>query len=170
LPYLGGLSEANSYFSELHLVIGIGNCAAKFRIANSLSSPNLRFPNLIHPSVSLSGQQYFQIGQGTIIGEGTVITTNVRLGSFVQVSPRCTLAHDVQIADFCSLMFSVNLAGNVKLKPRVYLGTNSTVIQLLEIGEDTIVGAGAVVIRSLPARCTAAGVPAKIIKTHEIPA
>lgn len=36
-----------------------------------------------------------------------------------------------------------------------------------EIGDYTIVGAGAVVAKTLPAKCTAVGVPAKPIKFHE---
>jgi acetyltransferase-like isoleucine patch superfamily enzyme len=37
----------------------------------------------------------------------------------------------------------------------------------LTIGENTIIGAGAVVSKSLPANCTAVGIPAKPIKFHD---
>jgi acetyltransferase-like isoleucine patch superfamily enzyme len=36
----------------------------------------------------------------------------------------------------------------------------------VEIGEETIIGAGAVVAKSLPAKCTAVGIPAKPVKLH----
>ena len=170
LPYLGSLTELNAYPEELHLIIGIGNCQAKSKVFSRITNPNIKYPVLVHPSVQLRDYQYCQIGEGTVISERVVITTNVKIGRHVQISPACTLAHDVEVADFCSLMYSVNLAGNVKLQDHVYLGTNSTVIQLLEVGSGAIIGAGAVVTRSLPANCTAVGVPAKIIKAHEIPA
>ena len=170
LPYLGALQELNAVSSEIHLVIGIGNCKAKRRVFEQINNPNVKFPTLIHPSVQLRDFQFYQIGEGSIITQNVVITTNVKIGKHVLVSPASTLAHDVEIADFCSLMYAVNLAGNVKLNQGVYIGTNATVIQLLEVGENSIVGAGAVVTRSLPANCTAAGLPARIIKTHETPA
>lgn len=170
LPYLGTLAELNGYQKELYIVIGIGNCQAKSKLLSQITNPNVKFPTLIHPSVQLRDFQDCRIGEGSVIGERTVITTNVTIGRHVLVSPACTLTHDVQIEDFCSLMYSVNLAGNVKLATRVYLGTNSTVLQLLEVGTGTIIGAGAVVTRSLPAGCTAVGIPAKIIKQHDIPA
>ena len=37
----------------------------------------------------------------------------------------------------------------------------------LSIGEYAIIGAGAVVTRSIPAKCTAVGVPAKVVKTKD---
>ncbi len=169
-PYLGSMDTLNAVTSELNLVIGIGNCKAKRKIFGQLHNTSLKFPTLLHPSIKLRDYQLSHIGEGSVICQNVVITTNVKIGNHVLVSPASTLAHDVEIADFCSLMYAVNMAGNVKLNEGVYIGTNATVIQLLEVGENTIVGAGAVVTRSLPANCTAAGLPARIIKTHETPA
>jgi len=44
------------------------------------------------------------------------------------------------------------------------VGTGAAVIQNVSIGKNTMVGAGAVVIASVPERVTVAGVPAKVIK------
>ena len=49
----------------------------------------------------------------------------------------------------------------------MYIGTGAKIINQIEIGEYTIVGAGAVVSKSLPNKCTAVGIPAKPIKYHE---
>ena len=45
-------------------------------------------------------------------------------------------------------------------------GTGAKIINQLSIGENTIVGAGAVVINSLPSNCTVVGVPASIVKKN----
>lgn len=63
-------------------------------------------------------------------------------------------------------MPTVNISGEVIVNEAVYVGTGAKIINLLEIGENTIVGAGAVVSKSLPANCTAVGIPAKPIKFH----
>lgn len=62
---------------------------------------------------------------------------------------------------------SVNVSGNTFLEESVEMGTGSQIIQGLRIGEGTIIGAGAVVVRDLPGRCTAVGIPAKPIKFHD---
>ena len=64
-------------------------------------------------------------------------------------------------------MPSVNISGEVVIQDLVYVGTGTKIINLLSIGNSTIVGAGAVVSKSLPAHCTAVGIPAKPIKFHE---
>jgi acetyltransferase-like isoleucine patch superfamily enzyme len=46
-----------------------------------------------------------------------------------------------------------------------YIGANVTILQGVEIGESSIVGAGAVVTRSVPAFSVAVGVPARVVKT-----
>jgi acetyltransferase-like isoleucine patch superfamily enzyme len=47
----------------------------------------------------------------------------------------------------------------------VIIGMRAIILPGVEIGEGTTIGAGAVVSRSLPPRCVAAGVPARVIKS-----
>ena len=79
----------------------------------------------------------------------------------------CTVGHDTIIGNYSSFMPSVNISGEVKINEGVYVGTGAKIINQIEIGGQTIVGAGAVVARTLPSRCTAVGIPAKVIKYHE---
>jgi acetyltransferase-like isoleucine patch superfamily enzyme len=79
----------------------------------------------------------------------------------------CTVGHDTIIEDYSSFMPSVNISGEVKIGNSVFVGTGSKIINQVEIGKFTIIGAGAVVTRSIPANCTAVGVPAKPIIFHE---
>jgi len=74
------------------------------------------------------------------------------------------VGHDTKIDDYCSFMPSVNISGEVNIAKSVYVGTGAKIINQVEIGEGTIVGAGAVVSKSLPANCTAVGIPAKPVK------
>lgn len=49
----------------------------------------------------------------------------------------------------------------------VSIGTGSAIIQGVNIGKNTVIGARAVVIKDLPSNCTAVGTPAKPIKFHD---
>ena len=90
-------------------------------------------------------------------------------GNYVLLSPGCKIGHDAAIGDFCSFMYSVHLAGNTTIAEGVYIGTQATVLQQLSVGTGSIIGAGDVVTKSLPAAVTAVGLPAHIIKTHASP-
>jgi acetyltransferase-like isoleucine patch superfamily enzyme len=52
------------------------------------------------------------------------------------------------------------------VKKGASIGSSSTILCGITIGENAIVGAGAVVTRDVPADVTVAGVPAKVIKTN----
>lgn len=165
-PVLGGIQELNEVTSELSLIISIGDPRIKKNILNKIENSFIKFPTIIHPNASVSSDDV-QIGKGTIICEGTIITCNIKIGDFVIFNLMCTVGHDTIIDDYCAFMPSVNISGEVHLHHSVYVGTGAKIINLLEIGQETIVGAGAVVSKSLPAKCTAVGIPAKPIKFHE---
>jgi sugar O-acyltransferase (sialic acid O-acetyltransferase NeuD family) len=126
---------------------------------------NVKFPTLIHPSVICS-DDFVSIGKGCIICAGTVLTCNIEIQDFVILNLMCTVGHDTIIKHYSSAMPSVNISGEVIIHQGVYIGTGAKIINQLEIGRNTVVGAGAVVSKSLPSNCTAVGIPAKIIKQN----
>lgn len=164
-PVLGGRDELNSYAGELCVAFAIGASRTRKTIVDSITNPGISAPTLIHPNVYL-GTDDLTIGEGCIICAGCVITVNIRIGNYVVLNWCCTVGHDTVIEDFASFMPSVNISGEVLIKEGVYAGTGVNIINQLEIGSYTILGAGAVVCDSLPGYCTAVGVPAKPIKFH----
>lgn len=54
---------------------------------------------------------------------------------------------------------------SVRIKQGAWIGANVTVLPGVTIGENAIVGAGAVVTKDVPANTVVAGVPAKILRT-----
>jgi sugar O-acyltransferase (sialic acid O-acetyltransferase NeuD family) len=166
LPYLGTSTDLNASHEPLYVVVAVGNSRHRAAIVRRLTSPLLRFARLIHPSVACQPYQHLQLGEGSIINQGCILTTDVYLGQHVLLNLGCTVGHDAVLEDFCSLMPHANVGGEAYLETGVYLGTNATVINQVRVGARTIVGAGAVAVRDLPPDCTAVGVPATVIKTH----
>jgi len=160
---LGSISKL-AQMKDVWVVLAIGNPKSKEKILSRLTNDQL-FATLIHPNV-LIGKRV-EIGVGTIICAGNIITTDVIIGRHVILNLGCTVGHDTKIWDLCSFMPSINISGEVVIESGVYVGTGAKIINQLSIGTNTIIGAGAVVSKSLPANCTAVGIPAKAIKFHE---
>lgn len=59
------------------------------------------------------------------------------------------------------------IVGNIVLEDNVYIGTRSILLPGIKIGKNTIIGAGSVVTKDIPANCVAAGAPCKVIKTRD---
>lgn len=165
-PVLGGVKDINLVEEELSIAVAIGDPKTKKKIVSLIENDVISFPNIISPSSEIS-DDYVSLGKGNIICSGVIITCNIDIKDFVILNLMCTVGHDTVINDYSSFMPSVNISGEVEIKEGVYVGTGAKIINQLEIGEFTIVGAGAVVSKSLPAKCTAVGLPAKPIKFHE---
>lgn len=165
-PVLGGIRELNEWEETISLVFAIGNPLTKRSVVEKVLNNKITYPVLIHPNVLIGNRRFNKIGDGCIITAGNILTVNVAIGKHVILNLACTVGHDSIIGDYSSFMPSVNISGEVKIGECVYVGTGAKVINLLEIGDNTIVGAGAIVAKSLPSNCTAVGIPAKPVKFH----
>jgi sugar O-acyltransferase (sialic acid O-acetyltransferase NeuD family) len=149
---------------DMYVVLAVANYKVKKRLAEEAANRKLRFANIIHPSVDVSGTN--SMGEGLVIYPGVVMTTNIYIGNHVIISPKCGIGHQSVIENYCSLLWNVNISGNVLLKEGCLIGSGATVIQNITVGRETIVGAGSVVVRDLPDRCTAVGIPCRPVKFH----
>ncbi|OBW58440.1 transferase [Solibacillus silvestris] len=149
---------------QLNVVCAIGDPILKKKIVEKLQDSKNTYPVLIHPSVIYSRQVTF--GEGSIICAANIITTNIKIGKHVIVNLDCTIGHDAKLGDYTTVLPSVNISGFVEAGQCVSIGTGSAVIQGVKIGENSIIGAGAVVVKDIPENCTAVGAPAKPIKFH----
>jgi sugar O-acyltransferase (sialic acid O-acetyltransferase NeuD family) len=165
-PVLGGIDYLNRITKETYVTVAIGNPVAKTEVLGKLNNSNIRYATLIHPSAVIGKDEVF-IGEGSIICAGCLLTVNLYLGKHVILNLGCTVGHDTIIKDYCSFMPSVNISGEVIIEEGVYGGTGAKIINQLNIGAYTTIGAGAVVSKSLPSQCVAVGIPAKVVKFKE---
>ena len=159
---LGGNDYINNYKEEVYVVCAIANYKVKKNIIRNIKNDNVKFTNIIHPSVKLN--RTVDIGDGCIIYENSIITANISIGNHVIVSPRCGIGHDSILHDYCSLLWNVNVSGNVVLEEGVTMGSGSTIIQGKKVGCGSFIGAGAVVIEDIVKDSTAVGVPTRYVE------
>lgn len=161
-PFLGSpfsLSQSTPKCETWSFALGVGNGMDRRSMANSLSAQGLSAATLIHPNALIGPD--VMMGKGVTVCANTVITTNVRIGDFCQINVGCVIGHDARIGDYVTFAQSVNIAGNVTIKDHANLFTRSVVNPGLTVGDNAVVGAGAVVTMSVKANSTVVGVPAK---------
>jgi sugar O-acyltransferase, sialic acid O-acetyltransferase NeuD family len=163
---LGKLGDIRRY-PDTYFVCAVGSSRTREKIINRMGEidPDVKFATLIDPSVEAS--DLIAIGEGTIICAHTVLTVNVSIGKYVIVNLDCTIGHDAVLNDFATLYPSVNVSGMTNIGYGSELGTGMQIIQGKTVGGYSIVGAGAVVVKDIPAKCTAVGSPARPIKFFE---
>jgi sugar O-acyltransferase (sialic acid O-acetyltransferase NeuD family) len=162
LPVLGGREWLLDH-PDVSLVLGIGKSADRraFDRWVDMKSGN-EIASLVHPFADIGRR--VEIGPGSIICPGVVITTDVRIGRGVIVNIATTLSHDDVVDDHVTIAPGAHVAGTVHLEEGADLGIGCTINQGLTVGRWSIVGAGAAVIRDVPPNATVVGVPAREIK------
>lgn len=158
---LGGCEYLKN-LGEVYAVCAVGSAKIRKIIVEKLKGSNVKFATLIDPSVLVSKR--VEIGEGSIICAGTIITVDIKIGNHVIINLDCTLGHDDIINDFVTVYPSVNISGGVNVGECAELGTGMQIIQGKKIASNTIVGAGAVIINNIDEAGTYVGCPAKRVK------
>ncbi len=124
---------------------------------------DVRFANLYH-----YGFTRLKIGNRCFLGDEVMIDVRggVTLCDDVTVSNRATIVTHINVgySDHPLQRQYPTKESPVIFKRGVYVGTGAIILPGVTIGQYSVVGAGAVVTRSVPPRVTVAGVPARIIK------
>lgn len=163
-PILGDLSwlEANS--KDVYAICALGEPHQRLRLVENARQIGARFCSVIHPSAYLN--RWVVFGEGVFIGHGAMFADHVQVGNFAVVAGVSVIAHDVVVKDFATVTHGVHISGNVTLGEGCYLGVGVNVIDKVSIGAWSLVGAGSVVIRSVPENTTVIGNPARVIETR----
>lgn len=144
--------------AENVVVLAVGAPKIRARLEQQYLGKGFSFPSLVHPSAIIG--PHVEIGEGTIVMAGTVLETHLSIGRHCLLNVLVSVAHECRIGHFCNLGPGVHLPGRVSIGDRSDLGAACTFRPGIDIGSETIVGAGAVVVKNWPGHVTIAGVPA----------
>jgi len=117
-------------------------------------------PVIVHPGAVVS--RLAAVGTGTVIFAQVAINAGTSIGSGCIVNTGATVDHDCRLGDGVHIAPGANLAGNVMVRDRSWIGIGSAVLQGTSIGRDVVVGAGSVVLQDVPDAVTVYGVPARV--------
>lgn len=120
----------------------------------------VREENRIGDSVSVWSNSI--IDYGCEIGDGVRIHSNVYIAQFTIINEDAFIAPGVMIANDLHPICTECMKGPV-IGARARLGINCTIMPRVRIGEDSLIGGGAVVTRDVPDGSVAAGNPARVI-------
>jgi UDP-3-O-[3-hydroxymyristoyl] glucosamine N-acyltransferase len=123
-----------------HAVIG----ADGFGFVRAADGKPLKMPHL--GSVSIG--QRVEIGSFTTVSRGTLGDT--RIGDYTKIDDHVHVGHNCEIGTSAIITAHAELSGGVHVGDRAWLAPNSCIREQLSIGDDAVVGIGAVVVKSVP--------------------
>jgi len=93
--------------------------------------------------------------------------TDIGAFSYINAKYKVVIADEVQIGSHCSIYSTStidNSFGKVVLKRNCRIGSHSTILPGVSIGENSIIGAHSLVNKDIPDNVVAFGVPAKVVR------
>jgi acetyltransferase-like isoleucine patch superfamily enzyme len=114
-----------------------------------------------------TGTKKIEIGENTYINRYTMIDAarQIRIGRGVGIGPHCYITdHDHGMAPGAPVMTQPLVARPTVISDGVWLGAGCIVLKGVTVGENTVVGAGSVVVHDLPADIVAVGRPARVVR------
>lgn len=147
---------------EYEVIVAIGNPSDRKKIVESLPSKT-KFFTYIHDSVIILDKSV-EIGEGSIICAGSILTTNIKIGKHCHLNLHSTVGHDTIIGEYFTTAPGVKISGNCNIGDCVYFGTNSSVREKITICKNVTIGLNAGVVKDINESGTYVGVPVKKIK------
>ncbi|WP_157264901.1 acyltransferase [Paenibacillus oryzisoli] len=105
------------------------------------------------------------VGKNCSIQPGVVIDYShcwlIKIGNNVTIAPQAyLLAHDASTKS----IINYTKIGNITIEDNVFIGARALIMPGVTIGKNSIIGAGSIVTKSIPADSVAVGNPAKVVK------
>ena len=152
---------------EKYFNIAVGSSVARQEVSERLFAAGCHAVSLSANSAIVCDENI--IGEGAIICNNVVITSNASIGRFFHANIYSYVAHDCEIGDFVTFAPRVSCNGNVKIENHAYIGAGAVVKEgkfgkPLIVGEGAVVGMGAVVTKDVAPYTTVVGNPARLME------
>ena len=169
LPVLGHLNLLPRLKSQgvSGAIVAIGDNRVRRTYAGKLAAAGLTLIRAVHPSAVVSPTA--ALGDNLVVAAGAVLCTDSRIGDSAIINTAATIDHECDIGPGAHICPGVHLAGRVTIGEEALVGIGANILPCLTIGHHSVIGGGALVRQSVPPRCTAVGVPARIIKSADGP-
>lgn len=111
-------------------------------------------------------------GKTVTIGDGTYINSNltlvddyiIRIGSGVLFGPNVTISTTGHPVHYKLRPHGEMYSFEVNIGDNVWIGSNTVICPGVTIGENSVIGAGSIVVKDIPANCIAVGNPCKVLR------
>lgn len=177
-----GIVTMNWIRGKWFLFVTGGNVSNNLNIGKNVRFKNVKLLSVGNNSSIGNGAEFFPLEQGhpskIIIGDGVVIgdynrfasmnsiviEDNVLFAAYVHITDH---SHEYRNPDIPVVKQGVFTKGEVRICKNSWIGLRVSILSGVTIGEHSVVAAGSIVTKDVPAFSVVAGIPAKVIKRYD---
>jgi sugar O-acyltransferase (sialic acid O-acetyltransferase NeuD family) len=144
------------------MILGFGNNASRLTVGELVRSMGFQLATALHPRCVISAG--VPVGAGTVIRAGAVVEAGASIGENVIIGACASVGHGSVLEDGVRVNAGANVAGNVTIGRATTIGTGVAIKDRIHIGANTLIGAGAAVVRDIGDGVVAFGTPARVAR------
>jgi len=161
-PHFDAVGEGVNFVGPQHVVV-FGPSITIGRYVNVLATSDRKVRLTVWPNGEGNGR--ISVGDYSIIAPGARLSS----ASEISVGPNAMIAANAYLTDadwhdMYDRVFSLGKTAPIRIEENVWIGDSATVCKGVTIGRNSVVGAGAVVVKDVPANVVVAGNPAQVVK------
>ena len=140
-------------------IVAIGDNHIRKSVSEKLTEAGFQLVNAVSPYSYVSEKA--KLGNGIVIMPFAVIGPGTSVADGVIVNTKASIDHDCRIEKYSHIAPGSTICGFVDIGEKTFFCAGATVKDSVQIGNNCVVGAGAVVVKNVPDNCNVMGVPAK---------
>ncbi len=141
------------------VIVAIGNNAVRTRMLRDLQNRQFPLTTVIHPRATVS--YHAQVDVASVVFAGAVVNAGAVVGMGAILNTACSVDHDCRLGIGVHVSPGAHLGGGVSVGDASWVGLGASVRHQICIGQNVMVGAGAVVVSDVPDGLTVVGNPAR---------
>jgi len=148
---------------KTYVISGIGSPKNRCRLMESAKSKGYLYAQIVHPTANISNS--VKLGTGIIICQFCSIQSFVEIGDLSYLHAGDLIGPKVKIGYGVTINGHVAVSANTIISNKTYIGVGTKIIQNMNVGKESIIGAGTIIITDVPDNCLFVGIPGVVKKS-----
>ncbi len=161
-PVLGKTDEWDQLSEDIQFhccLLSVGKMKSRSELIADFKIPEKRLISLIHPQAVVA--ENAKIGHGVMLAANVICQPGVQIGAYSSVRGGANLGHDVSVGEYAYVGPNATLCGYASTGKGSYVAPNAVLRDKAKMGDYSVLSAGSVALKDIPAETTWMGNPAK---------
>lgn len=151
-------------YAEFIVTVGqIKDAGLRIKLHKRILNTGGKLATIIASTAYVS--KFAKIGDGTVVMHHALVNADSDIGTGCIINSYANIEHDAIIGDYCHISTGAIVNGKCKVGKETFLGSQSVMVNGVEIADGCVVAAGSLVRKNLNVKGVYSGNPAKLMIT-----
>ena len=160
---IGTDNQIPDYVNDALFIVTVGHikdAALRIKLHQKIFEAGGTLATIVASTAHIS--KYAQIGEGSVIMHQAVVNADVIIGKGCIINTFANVEHDATIGEYCHISTGAMINGNCVIGKETFFGSQSVMVNGIEITPGCVIGAGSLVRKNIMQRGIYSGNPATL--------